>query len=137
MQQRKVRGTALAAALNSCPARVPLRGRCDVQARLEVAQAQLASSIGLQGALVWALEGGRDVVQVATLGAAFLLTGNLAAPLAANLASQLVVSSGQRLGLTRLQRRQAERRAAAQRHRADSAASKQDAGEKEQEEAGV
>lgn len=38
------------------------------QERLEAVRAALASSIGTQGALVWALEGGREVAQVGGAG---------------------------------------------------------------------
>ncbi|EFJ51587.1 hypothetical protein VOLCADRAFT_87755 [Volvox carteri f. nagariensis] len=77
-------------------------------ARLQAAQASLVASIGVQGALVWMMEGGREVYQVAASGASFLLTGNLAAPLAGSLAAQLLVSAYQRLGLRRTVQRRAK-----------------------------
>ncbi len=43
----------------------------------------------MQGALVWTIEGVREVVLVASSGAAFVLTGNLAAALAGSLVTQV------------------------------------------------
>ncbi|KXZ43746.1 hypothetical protein GPECTOR_81g195 [Gonium pectorale] len=85
-----------------------LQTEAELMTVLEAAQAHLASSIGVQGALVWALEGSREVLQVAAAGSSFLLTGNLAAPLAGGLAAQALVSAYQRLGLRRSMQRRAE-----------------------------
>ncbi|KAG2482331.1 hypothetical protein HYH03_018740 [Edaphochlamys debaryana] len=89
------------------------------RARFDAAQSSLVSSLGVQGSLVWSLEGMREVYQVAASGAAFLLTGNLAAPAAGALAAQVLLSTYQRLGLVRSMKRRAEvvarRRALAQR----------------------
>ncbi|GLC37128.1 hypothetical protein PLESTB_000983200 [Pleodorina starrii] len=84
-----------------------LREEREKQARLQTAQASLVASIGVQGALVWLMEGGREVYQVAAAGSSFLLTGNLAAPLAGSMAVQLLVSAYQRLGLKRTMQRRA------------------------------
>lgn len=62
----------------------------------------------MQGALVWLLEGVREVYQVAAAGGAFILTGNLAAPLAGGFAAQCLMSAYQRLGLRRSMERRAE-----------------------------
>ncbi|GIL84170.1 hypothetical protein Vretifemale_12867, partial [Volvox reticuliferus] len=83
-----------------------LREEREKQARLQAAQMQLANSIGFQGALLWLLEGGRDLAQMAAAGSSFLLTANLAAPLAGSVAAQLLASGYQRLALRRaVQRR--------------------------------
>ncbi|KAG2439801.1 hypothetical protein HYH02_010436 [Chlamydomonas schloesseri] len=85
-----------------------VRQRQEQQARLEALQTNFASSVGVQGALVWLLEGAREVYQVAAAGGAFILTGNLAAPLAGGLAAQCLLSAYQRLGLRRSMERRAE-----------------------------
>ncbi|KAG2424027.1 hypothetical protein HXX76_014851 [Chlamydomonas incerta] len=85
-----------------------VRARQEQQARLEALQTNFASSVGVQGALVWLLEGAREVYHVAAAGGAFILTGNLAAPLAGGLAAQCLLSAYQRLGMRRSMERRAE-----------------------------
>ncbi|GIL67443.1 hypothetical protein Vafri_20829 [Volvox africanus] len=79
-----------------------LREEREKQARLQAAQTQVATFIGMQGALLWLLEGGRDLSQMAAAGSSFLLTGNLAAPLAGSVAVQVLISGYQRLALRRV-----------------------------------
>ncbi|KAG1677476.1 hypothetical protein FOA52_001932 [Chlamydomonas sp. UWO 241] len=62
---------------------------------------QLSGSLGSLNATVWALEGAREVLQVAASGTAFILTSNLAAPYAGSVVVQVVFSACQRLMLER------------------------------------
>eukprot|EP00198_Chlamydomonas_reinhardtii_P004319 XP_001693655.1 predicted protein [Chlamydomonas reinhardtii] len=93
-----------------------VRQRQEQQARIEALQTNFASSVGVQGALVWLLEGVREVYQVAAAGGAFILTGNLAAPLAGGFAAQCLMSAYQRLGLRRSMERRAEAPSASPEH---------------------
>ncbi|KAF8062008.1 hypothetical protein HT031_004268 [Scenedesmus sp. PABB004] len=83
----------------------------------EALKAQLVASLGSQNVVMYGLEGLREVSASVMAGAAFVSTGNLAAPLAGSLLVQTLFSIYQRLSL---QRGRAKRRAMLERMKARS-----------------